>query len=130
MPDARVSRPSQGRTIEEMMFGYASLGKRQPLDDDDVQIIGIKIGKPMKTKKKKLKTKFLNDISSWTANRALIDIDKENSSRDSNQEAESKQGSKDKNLSEQIKKFHHLKPTQDKKLNKPAPKSYHPSMWS
>lgn len=128
--DQKTNRGSQGRTLEEVMFGDIHLGKRQPVDDDEVEIIGFKKGKPSKLKKKKLKTKFLNDISSWTANRALIEVDKENSSGDSNQDYESLLGNKPKNFNEPLRNLQPFRGPADKKLTKPLQKSIHSPMWS
>lgn len=119
----------QGRSLEEVVFGDAALGKRQLSDDDEVQIIGVKTGRSIKVKRKKVKTKFLNDISSWTANRALIDIDKENSSGDSNPDAEPKPASKDRITVEPFKKNYITKPIFDKKSTKPVQKTYNSSQW-
>lgn len=56
-----------------------ALGKRVPEVDDEVEIVGFKYNPAKILQKQKSKKKILNDVSKWTANRALIDIDKENS---------------------------------------------------
>jgi hypothetical protein len=128
--ETKMNKGSQGRTLEEVMFGDTNLGKRKPVEDDEVEIIGFRKGKPVKTTKKKLKTKFLNDISSWTANRALIEVDKENSSGDSNQDHDHISGNRIQNFSDTLKKFQPLRPPVEKKSNKLLQKPYQPSMWS
>lgn len=60
-----------------------ALGKRAPEVDDEVEIVGFKYNPTKMIQKQKSKKKILNDVSKWTANRALIDIDKENSPTDS-----------------------------------------------
>lgn len=65
-----------------------ALGKRDPEEDNEVEIIGFKYNPVKAMSKGKHKKRIMNDVSNWTANCALIDIDKENSPRDSQADME------------------------------------------